>query len=113
MCFCDTIHDFDIYVAQKRFPNRKMVRPSLLLHSGLYKSSNQNIPVLILDESHDAHDESTLINAAVRSLECHHAFLLSGTPMKSSWRDLAGQSMILPGSPIQNMEKFDEIFKTA
>ncbi|KAH7266586.1 hypothetical protein B0J15DRAFT_523996 [Fusarium solani] len=43
----------------------------------------------------------------------HHAFLISGTPMKNSWRDLAGQSMILPGSPIQNMEKFDEIFKTA
>lgn len=113
MCFCDTIHDFDIHVAQKRFPNRKMERPSLPLHSELYKSWNQNIPVLILDESHDAHDESALLNAAVRSLEYHHAFLISGTPMKNSWRDLAGQSMILPGSPIQNMEKFDEIFKTA
>ncbi|KAJ4142352.1 hypothetical protein NW754_009797 [Fusarium falciforme] len=85
VCFCDTIHAFDIQVAQKRFPNRKMVRPSLPLHPGVYNSSNRNISVLILDESHDAQDESTLLNAA---------------------------SMILPGSPIQNMEKFDEIFKT-
>ncbi|KAI8718668.1 hypothetical protein NCS52_00646300 [Fusarium sp. LHS14.1] len=74
---------------------------------------NRNIPVLILDDSHDAHEKGTLLNAAVRSLEYHHAFLLSGTPAKNSWRNLAGQSMILPGSPIQNMEKFDEIFKTA
>ncbi|KAI8672443.1 hypothetical protein NCS56_00707200 [Fusarium sp. Ph1] len=113
VCFCDTIQAFDIQVAQKRFPNRKMVRPSLPLHPRVYNRSNPNISVLILDESHDAHDENTLLNAAVRSLEYHHAFLLSGTPMKNSWRDLAGQSMILPGSPIQTMEKFDEIFKTA
>ncbi|KAM6528225.1 hypothetical protein FALCPG4_009226 [Fusarium falciforme] len=90
VCFCDTIHAFDIQVAQKRFPNRKMVRPSLPLHPWVYNGSNRNISVLILDESHDAQDESTLLNAAVRSLEYHHAFLISGTPMKNSWRDLAG-----------------------
>lgn len=99
-------------VAQKRFPHRQLVPLKFPLHSDLYKFIHRNIAVLILEESHDAHDESTLLNAAVRSLEYHHAFLLSGTPMKNSWRQLAGLSMILPGSPIQTIEKFDEIFKT-
>ncbi|EEU45395.1 uncharacterized protein NECHADRAFT_80269 [Fusarium vanettenii 77-13-4] len=113
VCFYDTIHALDMPVAQQRFLHQKLVHPKFPLHSELYKIINRNIAVLILDESHIAHDESTLLNAAVRSLEYHHAFLISGTLRKSSWRDLAGQSMILPGSPIQNMEKFDEIFKTA
>ncbi|RSL70813.1 hypothetical protein CEP54_001611 [Fusarium duplospermum] len=93
-------------------PNQKLERPNLPLHCDTYNSLNKRIAALILDESHYAHDAYSQFNQALRSIKCHSAFLLSGAPIKSSWRDLYGQTMILPGSPFQHIEDFDDMFET-
>lgn len=93
-------------------PNQKLERPNLPLHCDTYNSLNKKIAALILDESHHARDAYSQFNQALRSIKCHCAFSLSGAPIKSSWRDLYEQTMILPGSPFRHIEDFDDIFET-
>ncbi|RMJ14021.1 hypothetical protein CDV36_006321 [Fusarium kuroshium] len=108
----DLILALGIESATPLLPNQKLERPNLPLHCDTYESLNKNISALILDESHHAHDADSQFNQALRSLGRHCAFLLSGAPIKSSWRDLSGQTMILPGSPSQHIEDLDDIFET-
>ncbi|KAH7145646.1 hypothetical protein B0J13DRAFT_553781 [Dactylonectria estremocensis] len=52
--------------------------------------------MLIVDESHDAKNEKSLLNNALRSLQYHYAFLLTGRPMYNTWKYLLGQTLLLP-----------------
>ncbi|KAF5558020.1 hypothetical protein FMEXI_521 [Fusarium mexicanum] len=65
-------------------------RPNLALHSNCYSQFNQNIAVLILDESHDCCNDESLYFDAVKSLKYHHLFMLTGTPMFNRFHDIVG-----------------------
>ncbi|KPM36937.1 hypothetical protein AK830_g9629 [Neonectria ditissima] len=81
------------------------------LQSQLYAKLGNEIAVLIIDESHDYKNENSFLNAAVRSLKYHHAFLLTGTPLYNTWHDLAGQAALLPGGgPFINLDHCVRLF---
>ncbi|EEU46508.1 uncharacterized protein NECHADRAFT_106052 [Fusarium vanettenii 77-13-4] len=109
--FIHCIHGMGLKTALATF-GRRLERPSLPLHSVLYKELGKEIPVLILDESHDAKNEAGLLNQAIRSLQYRHIFLLTGTPIPNTWRDLAGQTRLLPGGGLfKSSEHFLEVFQ--
>ncbi|KAF5660709.1 global transactivator [Fusarium heterosporum] len=64
------------------------------------------------DESHLAKRETTLLNQAIRSLKYGVALLLTGTPIFNTWRDLAGQFMLLPGGgPFNDLSHLTELIR--
>jgi hypothetical protein len=86
--------------------------PHAPLHSDLYREHCFEFSVIIVDESHRAKSETTLLNRAIRSLDYQVAFLLTGAPIFNSWRDLAGQLMLLPdGGPFENLEHLAELIQ--
>ncbi|KAF4427975.1 hypothetical protein FACUT_9514 [Fusarium acutatum] len=58
---------------------------------------SQNITVLILGESHDCRNGESLYFDAVKSLEYHHLFMLTGTPMFNRSEDIVHQSRFMLG----------------
>jgi hypothetical protein len=101
----------DFYTARRHFHSARLYgiqrtsyafgvlreRPYAPLHSEFYNEHGLQFSVIIVDESHLAKRETTLLNRAIRSLEYGVAFLITGTPVFKTWRDLAGQLMLLPG----------------
>ncbi|KAG5765530.1 hypothetical protein H9Q72_006382 [Fusarium xylarioides] len=86
-------------------------RPNLVLHSNYYSQISQNIAVLILDESHDCRNDESLYFDAVRSLEYHHLFMLTGTPMFNRSEDIVRQSRLMPdGGLFSSLEHFKALF---
>lgn len=108
--YFSTVHSFSIDTADELFkPVRKRIHAPL--HSSLYSRLNKDIACLIMDESHDAKNEDSQLNQAVRSLRYSHAFLLTGTPMFNTWEDLAGQAMMLPGGgPFVDLQHYRQLF---
>ncbi|VZH88017.1 unnamed protein product [Fusarium fujikuroi] len=86
--------------------------PWLPLHSELYQTWGKKISALIIDESHMAKNADTRLNLAIRSLDYNCIFMLTGTPVFNTWRDLAGQLMLLPhGGLFRNLEHFSKLIQ--
>jgi hypothetical protein len=85
------------------------VRPCLPLHSALYGKLKSEISILIVDEAHIAKNYDSQLNQAIRSLSCHHTFLLSGTPIPNQWHAILGQTVLLPGSPFKDKTHFESV----
>lgn len=110
--FCLAVRSHSVKRAIQAF-DRKFVRPHAPLHSSLYASLQRKIAVLIIDESHDARNPESQLHAAIRSLEPHCTFLLTGTPIFNIWEDLAAQAMLLPGGgPLINLDHCRRLFGT-
>ncbi|KPM35558.1 hypothetical protein AK830_g11021 [Neonectria ditissima] len=108
--YCNAVHTPAVLVLDKVFksPPKRARAP---LHSDLYETLQKHIAVLIVDESHDAKNEDSALNMAIRSLTYKHAFLLTETPMYNNWEDLAGQAMLLPGEgPIAGKQHLRQLF---
>lgn len=56
-------------------------RPHTPLYSEFYNEYDLQLSVIIVDESHLAKNETTLLNMTIRTLEYGVAFLLTGTPV--------------------------------
>ncbi|CAJ0553609.1 Ff.00g121210.m01.CDS01 [Fusarium sp. VM40] len=69
--------------------------------------------VIIVDESHLAKKQTTLLNMTIRPLEYGVALLLTGTPVFNTCRDLAGQLMLLPGGrgAFENLDHLTELIR--
>ncbi|KAG8359091.1 hypothetical protein FVEN_g12800 [Fusarium venenatum] len=61
------------------------------------EATQESIPVLILDESHDAKKPTSKLNRAIFHLDYSRILMLTGTPIHNTLADLAGQTMLLPG----------------
>ncbi|KAG5770072.1 hypothetical protein H9Q72_002897 [Fusarium xylarioides] len=86
--------------------------PWLPLHSELYQTWGKKISALIIDESHMAKNADTRLNLAIRSLNYNCIFMLTGKPVFNTWRDLAGQLMLLPhGGLFRNLEHFSKLIQ--
>ncbi|KAM0198856.1 hypothetical protein ACHAQI_012279 [Fusarium lateritium] len=87
-------------------------RPYTPLHSELYDELGLQFSVLIVDESHLVKRDTTLLNREICSLSYGVVFLLTGTPIFNTWRDLAGQLMLLPGGgPFDNLDHMTELIR--
>ncbi|CVK84230.1 uncharacterized protein FMAN_01351 [Fusarium mangiferae] len=83
--------------AAKMIRRGNVERPNAVLHSNYRSQVNQNIAVVILDESHYCRNDQSLYFDAVKSLKYHHLFMLSGTPMFNCSEDIMRQSRLMPG----------------
>ncbi|QGI58672.1 hypothetical protein CEK26_000796 [Fusarium fujikuroi] len=110
--FSSVVHGYDIYTAQSIFPKHKRQRISQPLHSDLYAALDKRFPVLIFDEAHDGRNDDSQLYSAIRSLDYHHAFLLTATPAYNSWSDFGSLVSFLPGSPFQSAAHFRDVFAT-
>ncbi|EXM10898.1 P-loop containing nucleoside triphosphate hydrolase protein [Fusarium oxysporum II5] len=110
--FSSVVHGYDIYTAQSIFPKHKRQRIYQPLHSQLYAALDKRFPVLIFDEAHDGRNEDSQLYSAIRSLDYHHAFLLTATPTYNTWSDFGSLISFLPGSPFQSATHFKDVFAT-
>lgn len=101
---------YDIALAREMCPGILERRIKVPLHSELYQEWNRRIPVIIFDEAHDYKNEETLAQKAALSLDYHHAFLLTATPMYNSWTDVGGIVSLLPGSPFLDLDHYKRTF---
>lgn len=101
---------YDIALAREMCPGIRERRIKVPLHSELYQEWNKRIPVVIFDEAHDFKNEDTLAHKAALSLDYHHAFLLTATPMYNSWTDVGGIVSLLPGSPFLGLDHYKRTF---
>ncbi|KAG5663736.1 hypothetical protein KAF25_006321 [Fusarium avenaceum] len=91
--------------------NPGLNRISAPLHSRLYESWQQEIAVLIVDESHACRNSDSVYRRAIQSLKYHHILMLTGTPIYNTFSDLFGQTMLLPcGGLFKSLEHFRSIF---
>ncbi|CAJ0545563.1 Ff.00g090360.m01.CDS01 [Fusarium sp. VM40] len=91
--------------------NPGLNRISAPLHSQLCESWQQEIAVLIVDESHECRNSDSVYCEAIQSLKYHHILMLTGTPIYNTLSDLVGQTMLLPcGGLFKSLEHFRSIF---
>ncbi|QPC66833.1 hypothetical protein HYE67_009064 [Fusarium culmorum] len=108
--WCKTVESHGIETARKLFPNYQHKTIPQPLHSKRYQLMDQQFPVLIVDEAHDAKNPESLYHQAIIRLSYHNAFLLTATPIFNTWYDLNGILMLLPGSPFKSDDDFRRIF---
>jgi hypothetical protein len=108
--FLMTVSAYGIRVANRMFPNHKHQRIHMPLHSQIYQDRGKMFPVLVIDESHDAKNADSLLSNTIRTLQYHHYFLLTATPVYNSWKDLGRINLLLPRSPFKSFEHFRHVF---
>ncbi|CAH0037898.1 unnamed protein product [Clonostachys solani] len=75
------------------------LRVYMPLHSRLYDPGqlDENIAVLILDDSHRIANTNSDLYQAIQQLRYHHALLFTANPKRGRWLDFPRQMGLLPG----------------